>query len=202
MRNFRQKSREFLAFLRRVHLSERPADSHPQPDIARMAVSLSKRRSCGFLRVMPALATFGRASRRKIAKVIKRAKYKSGGIVVRGLSYESGCRHFGMAREARKKHAIVQTGELPATRRRYPVCLVSLYRRTADSRFLKNAQTCQRAFSRPRSRDVHQVAPPHRPALSRCRGSANNGATPCICPDLFIFLTSAISIIGSQTAAT
>lgn len=90
-----------MTFLRRVYLSKRPVDSHPWLDIARMAISLSKRRSSGFLRVMSALATFGRAPRRKIAKVIKRAKYKSG-EKVQG-SYESGCRHFGMVREARKE---------------------------------------------------------------------------------------------------
>jgi len=80
-RDVGQISLESLAFLRRVHLSERPADSHPRLDIARMAVSLSKRRSCGFFRIMPGISNFWPASRRKIAKVIKRTEYKSGGKV-------------------------------------------------------------------------------------------------------------------------
>jgi len=79
-------------------------------------------------------------------------------------------RHEGNTRSHRQ--------ELPAACRRYPVCLVSLYRRTADSRFLKNAQTCQRAFSRPRSRDVRHFL---------AVGNTNNSTTPCICLDLFIF---------------
>lgn len=76
---------------------------------------------------------------------------------------------------------------LPRTPQVYPVCLVSLYRRTADSRFLKNAQTCQRAFSRPRiaRRPSRRATAPSRRFLAV--GSAYNDATPCICPDLFIF---------------
>lgn len=59
----RKGSRKFLEdILRCVYLLERPVDNRPWSDIARIAVSLLKRRSCGYLRVMPALATFGSAT--------------------------------------------------------------------------------------------------------------------------------------------
>jgi len=138
---------------------------------------------------MPALATFGRASRREIAKVIKRARYKSGGngwegreertAILIGLSaFRDGTKERG------RKHAITQ--EPPC--RRYPVCLLSLYRRAADSRFLKNAQTCQRAFSRPDTRVRHVRR--HFLAV----GNANNLVS------VSIFSPSSILITGSQTA--
>lgn len=116
---------------------------------------------------MPALATFGRAPPWKIAKVIKRVRYKSDGKVRRAIWIARLLAFSGWMVEEGRKSARDRTGAAACRAPRVSVCLVSLYRRATDSRFLKNAQTCQRVFSHPRS--CTSVTPPPLSPLSEAR---------------------------------
>jgi len=139
---------------------------------------------------MPALATFGRA--RKIAKVIKRAKYKSDGEV-RGATWIAAVGIFGMGDEGKGRKSTRSHRSCAACRRATGICLsrVTLSPRGGLAFSEKCTNLPTRIFA-PAFAYVRHAA-----ATFSFVGSANNGSRHLASVPILSFFFSHLQFLSS-----